>query len=228
MPDKPRPKILGQNKVEGGAEGTRWFLISWTSDDAGSSRRCSTHLQERLSSRARDSRKRPIGGVQISLTEGGQSADQRAGTELVAGGNASWTDFVAIVTSRYALANRGNPRDPENTDPVGDFARAIAQVDAAEASDTLRLWAAVVERGGWREHRVAGRDLGEVELLRVLLNDPLAAGTPLKAETLADRAARIKREKLEIIVTTPPDTFDRHLGAALDQLLDPPPLRGND
>ena len=175
MPDKPRPKILGQNKVEGGAEGTRWFLISWTIDDAGSSRRCSTNLQERLSSRVRDLQKRPIGGVRISLTEGGQNADHRAGTELVAGGNASWTDFVAIVTSRYALANRGDPQDPENTAPVGDFARAIAQVDAADAGDTLRLWAAVVERGDWRGHYVAGRELGDVDLLRVLLNDPLAA-----------------------------------------------------
>ena len=226
MAERPRPKILGQNKVEGGAEGPRWFLISWTGDEAGSSRRCSTNLQERLSSRARDSHKRPIGGVQIGLTEGGQSADQRAGTEVVAGGNASWTDFVAIVTSRYALANRGDPTDPQTTDPVGDFARAIAQVEAADAGDTLRLWAAVVERGGWRGHRVAGRDLGDVELLRVLLNDPLAAATPLRPETLADRAARIKREKLEIIVTTPHDTFDRHLGAALDQLLDPPPFGG--
>jgi hypothetical protein len=230
MPRNKQATILGEKKVVE----RRWFYLSWlpeapVSPSAGAAQSCSGNLEHRLQLNPRDYRSCPIEAVYRRLTNDAQDQHQKAGEELVAGGNACWTDFVAVVNSEYARANRakadGNPQ--ARADELGDFTRAIALTQAAgSGDDERRLWLAVVERGHWRNLYVAGSPLGDVPGLRVLVNDRKAIGKPAPVGTVLSREQRNEREPIEFIDTRNKPAFERHLASVLDQLLDPPPLPG--
>jgi len=214
------PTILRTGRVLGGtAAGPRNFMVSWVPEASGSAaRRCCEKLTEKLKAVRFDECGRPIKTVAST-----QAVDRRAGERLVAVGDSDCTDFVALVNSPYAIANSGDP-DPAKPDPggpIGDFSLAVDLIErAGEAgAPALGVWAAVIEDCDWRRLWVAGRELGAVQRLRLLRND----GPPKQPPPPHPLPPELRRElaKVEIIASAPPTTLDRHLRAAVDQLLNP-------
>ncbi|HEV7914549.1 MAG TPA: hypothetical protein VGP22_12350 [Albitalea sp.] len=188
-------KILENNKVFGGAQhaGPRNFYLSWVPTVRGADRkgppRCADVFAVKLEAIASDRSGRPIGIVVAS-----SSGQQQAGTTVVGWGDVDWTDFVALITSEYAIANKNDPAAGRS----GDFAEALALLEQAGADEQARaLWAAVIEECEWRSFRVANRVLGEMQVCHAL--------------SASDNA--------EIIATSPVKTLERHVASAIGQLL---------
>lgn len=148
--------ILQSNKVIGGAEqaGPRSFYVSWVeaskSGDQKAPVKCSDLFKEQLQALAEDGMGRPI--EQVVASAPGQ---QVAGTPVVAGGDCDWTDFVALVSSQYAISNKL---------PDGEFAQVLRLLDEAgeEGASERAAWWTLIEPSHWELFRIGGYKLDQV------------------------------------------------------------------
>jgi hypothetical protein len=188
-------KILEAHKVVGGAEGgPRNFFLSWTPTVRGPDKRgperCANTFLVKMEPIQHDRLGRRLTVVASSPQQ------QQAGVRTVSWGDFDCTDFVALVTSEYALANGAR-----SAAATGDFAQALAAVE--KNGNSLALWTAIIEPCEWRVFSIAGRVLGELPLRHPLVPDP----------------------KVEIIATSPPDRLGRHVNEAISQLLGHDPVQ---
>ncbi|HUG22825.1 hypothetical protein [Piscinibacter sp.] len=169
-------KILQNRKVEGGAQhaGPRNFYISWVQAAPGGDKHgppaCAGLFRLKLSALQEDFRKRPIHSVVASAP-----GQQQAGALVVSGGDSDWTDFVALLTASYALAN---------TDGSGELAQVLKLIEQAGdgAANARAVWAAEIEPCFARNFRIAGHKLGQLHFCHWLTKDKeLIATTPPKA-----------------------------------------------
>jgi hypothetical protein len=216
------PKIGGF--VEGGMKnaGPRNVYVSWVITERGPIKptRCVEVLMAKLRVLT-DRNRRPFGQVRDSTPGRNRAGDvtptprgvpAAEAESIVPGHDALWTDFIAVVTSEYALANRGRPHEPG----AGEFAQALDTLDAARDPAARVLWVAVVENLPWRNLMIAGQCLGDIEMCHILTNGTFVQaksgnGKPTEQDCLAAE-----------IISLDEANIDQHLGAAVLQLVDHP------
>lgn len=177
--------ILQSNKVIGGAAqaGPRNFYVSWVPAGEGGDKsapaKCASVFEEQLKAQQDDLHGRPI--RQVVASGAGQ---QQAGALVVAGGDSDWTDFVALVSSAYAIANKP---------PTGEFAQVLRLIDEAGGQASERAaWTAVIEPCLWKNFTLGGYKLGQVDFCHRLTEDKEIASSPATSR-VRDVARAVER-----------------------------------
>jgi hypothetical protein len=230
------PKIEGL--VEGGMKnaGPRNVYLSWVTRQRGAidAARCVEVLATKLEvlvdqsrrpfGKVRDSNpgRNPAGGVTPTPDPAPAAAAAAAaappaapaadGETVVPGRDALWTDFIAVMTSEYAIANRAGPGEPG----AGEFAQALATLAEARDPTARALWLAVVENVPWRNLVIARRLLGDLKECHVLKNGQAVQARPGMGDP--DENDLLAAE----ILSLDDAQIDRHLGAAASQLVHHP------